>query len=72
MGFGETALLAGGVRSAHVRADTEVDCCTLSAADFARLETERPSLMIRLLQNLLHSSAETALRLTNEVAALEG
>ena len=52
MGFGETALIAGGVRSAEVRADTPVECCTLSAKAFSRLEHERPSLMIRLLHNL--------------------
>jgi len=72
MGFGESALIAGGVRSADVRADTAVECCTLSADAFARLEHERPSLMIRLLHNLLHSTANTAKRLTVEVAALEG
>jgi glutaminase len=72
MGFGETALLAGGVRSADVRADTQVECGTLNAHEFARLEHERPSLTIRLLRNLLNSSTETALRLTAEVAALEG
>ncbi len=72
MGFGESALIAGGVRSADVRADTAVECCTLSADAFARLEHERPSLMIRLLHNLLHSTANTAKRLTAEVAALEG
>jgi glutaminase len=72
MSFGESALLAGGVRSADVRADTAVECCTLGAAAFARLERERPSLMIRLMHNLLHSSNDTAVRLTTEVAALEG
>jgi glutaminase len=72
MGFGESALIAGGTRSADVRADTEVECCTLGAAAFARLEQERPTLMIRLLHNLLRSSTETAVRLTAEVRALEG
>lgn len=72
MGFGESALTAGGVRSADVRADTEVQCCTLSASAFARLEHERPSLVIRLLRNLMQGSNETAVRLTAEVAALEG
>jgi CRP-like cAMP-binding protein len=72
MGFGESALIAGGVRSADVRADTAVECCTLSASAFARLEHDCPSLMIRLMQNLLHSTANIAARLTAEVAALEG
>ena len=72
MGFGESALIAGGVRSADVRADTAVECCTLSADAFARLEHECPGLMIRLMHNLLHSITNTAVRLTAEVAALEG
>jgi CRP-like cAMP-binding protein len=72
MGFGESALIAGGVRSADVRADTEVECCALSAEAFAGLERERPGLMIRLMHNLLHSSTDTAVRLTAEVSALEG
>lgn len=72
MGFGESALVAGGVRSADVRADTEVECCRLSAEAFASLEHECPSLMIRLMHNLLLSSTNIAARLTAEVAALEG
>ncbi len=72
MGFGETALIAGGVRSADVRADTTVTCYALSAKAFACLEHDCPALMIRLLLNLLRSSAETSQRLTAEVAAFEG
>jgi len=58
-------------RTADVRSDTDVDCCVLSAATFARLEQDRPSLATRLLHNLLRSTTETAGRLTAEVAALE-
>jgi glutaminase len=72
MSFGESALIAGGVRSADVRADTEVECFALGAAAFAAMEHERPTLMIRLMHNLLLSSMETAVRLTTEVTALEG
>ena len=72
MGFGESALIADGVRSADVRADTAVECRALAAAAFASLERERPGLMIKLLMNLLRSSTETSVRLTSEVAALEG
>jgi len=72
MGFGESALIAGGVRSADVRADTAVECYALSTERFAALEHDRPTLMIRLLMNLLRSSAEISARLTAEVAALEG
>jgi len=72
MTFGEAALIAGGTRSADVLADTDVECLALGTAEFARLEQERPQLVIRLLHNLLRSSAETTQRLTAEVAALEG
>ena len=72
MGFGEAALIAGGVRSADVRADTAVACCTLSAAAFAEIELAHPSLMIQLMRNLMHSMTVTTVRLTAEVAALEG
>ena len=72
MGFGEAALIAGGVRSADVRADTTVECCTLDATAFARLEQSHPSLMIALMRNLMRSMTETTARLTTEVAALEG
>ena len=71
MGFGETALTVGGVRTADVRADTEVECRTLDTAAFARLQQTHPTLVIKLLGNLLRSSTETAMRLTSEVAALE-
>jgi hypothetical protein len=49
-----------------------VECWSLTAASFAALESERPQLVIRLLHNLLRSVSETAVRLTAEVAALEG
>ncbi|HSQ71263.1 MAG TPA: cyclic nucleotide-binding domain-containing protein, partial [Rubrivivax sp.] len=72
MTFGEAALVAGGTRSADVVADTDVECLVLDTAEFVRLEQELPQLTIRLLHNLLRSSAETTQRLTAEVAALEG
>jgi len=72
MSFGEAALQPGGRRSADVRADTAVECRMLAATDFARLEREHPALALRLLHNLLRGTAETAVRLTADVAALEG
>jgi glutaminase len=71
MGFGESALVAGGVRTADVRAETEVDCLTLSVAAFERIEQERPALAIRLLRNMLDGTAAIAARLTAQVAALD-
>ncbi|HTK97087.1 MAG TPA: glutaminase A [Pseudomonadales bacterium] len=72
MGFGESALIAGGVRSADVRADSAVECYALTATAFGKLERDRPRLMIGLLMNLLRSGNEMSARLTSEVAALEG
>lgn len=72
MSFGEMALVSGGQRSADVRADTAVACAVLGTEAFRALETERPGLMIRLMRNLLLGLGQTAVRLTAEVAALEG
>lgn len=71
MSFGEMALVAGGQRSADVRADTAVACAVLSAAAFHTLEDEHPRLMIHLQRRLLLGLGQTAQRLTAEVAALE-
>ncbi len=72
MGFGEAALLSGGQRSADIRADTRCECHVLPSAALTRLEAERPDLMLQLLRNLLRSSNEAVVRLTADVAALEG
>lgn len=72
MAFGEAALLAGGLRSADVRADTAVACWALTAVAFNRLKAAQPALAATLLHNLLGSATETIGRLTAEVAALEG
>jgi hypothetical protein len=72
MGFGEAALQQQGQRSADVRADSMVACRVLYTRDFEALERDRLALAIRLLHNLLRSTAETAVRLTADVAALEG
>lgn len=71
MALGESALLAGGRRSADVVADTEVELLALTAAAFAQLQRDCPPLAIRLLHNLLATSSEAVERLTAEVAALE-
>jgi glutaminase len=71
MGFGESAVLNGGLRTADVRADSDVLCAVLDAAAFHRLRDECPGLMVTLLHNLLRSANETIGRLTTEIAALE-
>ncbi len=72
MVFGESAVIAGGQRSADVRADTAVDCWVLRTEVFERMKLAQPHLAITLLHNLLASASETIGRLTAEVAALEG
>jgi glutaminase len=71
MGFGELATLAGGLRTADVRADTSVECWTLGRDALARIEHERAPLALCLLHNLLLGTVETVRRLTAEVASLE-
>jgi len=71
MGFGELAIVDGGVRSADVRADTPVECWTLTKKAFECLEKTHAQLKIGLLQNLLRTTAQIAGRLTREVMALE-
>ena len=71
MGFGELAIVDGGVRSADVRADTPVECWTLTKKAFECLEKTHAQLKIGLLQNLLRTTAQITGRLTREVMALE-
>jgi len=71
MGFGELAIVEGRARSADVRADTFVECCTLTQEAFERLEKTHVDLKISLLQNLLRTTAQIVGRLTQEVLALE-
>ena len=71
MGFGETALVDGGVRSADIRADQPVECYSLTKEAFENLDTTHTRLKIGLLQNLLTIMTERMNRLTEEVRTLE-
>ncbi|MDN3920250.1 glutaminase A [Roseateles violae] len=71
MSFGELTLVSGGARSADVRADTAVECWRLGTAEFAALHSERPSLLIGLLRQMLRGSSETVVRLSGELTALD-
>jgi hypothetical protein len=53
-------------------ADSMVACRVLYTGDFEALERHPPALAIRLLHNRLPSTAETTVRPTTDVAALEG
>lgn len=72
MGFGESAILEEGVRSADIRADTEVECYSLSKKIFEKLDKTHATLKIGLLRNLLRIATDIMNRLTQEVRALEG
>jgi glutaminase A len=72
MGFGESAIVDGGVRSADVRADKPVECWTLTKDAFERLGETHAELKIGLLQNLLRTVTQIANRMTDEVLGLEG
>jgi len=70
MTFGEVAFVERGVRSADVRADTAVECRTLSYATLDALAVSDPVLHGKLLRNLLRVVV-ASLRVANaEVAYL--
>jgi glutaminase len=72
MGFGESALVDGGVRSADVRADKPVECYGLTRDAFERLAESHAELKIGLSRNLLRAVTKIANRMTEEVMGLEG
>jgi glutaminase len=72
MVFGEMAMLGENVRSANVRADTEVVCAVLKIDDLARLGAADPSLRAALYENLARKLAGNLRRANAEVRALSG
>jgi glutaminase len=50
--FGELAILDDGLRSASVMADEPLVCYALGTAEFSALETDAPSVAIKLLRAL--------------------
>jgi glutaminase len=70
MVFGELAVIEGGMRSADVVADGDVECRTLSRDAFAALGTTHPAIKLRLLENLLASVSHMLARADDEIAAL--
>lgn len=71
MGFGEAGVLAGGQRTADVRADSPLECLVLTREAFDRMGREDPALQNALLRGLLRVSTAITGSLTREVAALE-
>lgn len=70
MAFGEAGVLAGGKRTADVRADRKLDCVVLTREEFDRMGHEAPGLQNALLRGLLRVSSGITDRLTGEVVAL--
>lgn len=69
MGFGETALVARGIRTASVRADGPAVCWVLPGTALEAVRGARPGLMIALLENRLRSTLRILDRLSRELAA---
>ncbi len=70
--FGEIGVALGGVRTATVRADTDVEVLVLDRDGLEELRDHRPRAYAAVLEQLLVSVARTATRLDREVAALAG
>jgi CRP-like cAMP-binding protein len=64
-------VLAGGTRTADVRADTALECFVLDRDAFDRMGREDPALQNGVLRGLLRVSSSISERLTREVSALE-
>jgi len=71
MAFGEAGVLAGGKRTADIRADRKLECFVLTRDSFDRMGREDPSLQNGLLRGLLRVSSSITDRLTSEMIALE-
>jgi glutaminase len=67
--FGESALIAGGRRTAFVRAEETSVCWTLHRDQLERASEDSPGLMRGLLASLLASAMEINARLTRDLAA---
>lgn len=72
MCVGEMSFLDGSPRSAHVIASDEVEYRVLSRSLFDKLDTSRPALKIKLLNNLSHLLAENLRRSDTEVSTYRG
>ncbi|MFN2425112.1 MAG: glutaminase A [Candidatus Binatia bacterium] len=71
MAFGEAGVLAGGLRTADVRADRPLECLVLTRESFDRMGRDDPGLQNAVLRGLLRVSNSITGSLTGEVAALE-
>ena len=70
--FGETALLGLPVRTATVRAETDLACLSFAASDFDRLSAEYPAIKIAVLKNLASELAGKLGQANQLIRALAG
>jgi glutaminase len=70
MPFGELAVVARTLRTADVRADTDVECFSLAIDRFDRLGETDPAIKLAMLENLLRRATGIVARLSLEVATL--
>ena len=68
--FSELACIDQMPRSADVRADTDIDCYTLSRENFDRLSESDPHLRAALLENLVRHIPQMLRRISDEVTVL--
>ena len=68
--FGELAFIDQMPRSADVRADTDIECYTLSREDFDHLSASDPHLRAALLENLVRHISQMLRRISDEVTVL--
>jgi glutaminase len=72
MVFGEMAMLGEQVRSANVRADSDVECAVLAVDDLVRLGEDDPTMRATLYENIARKLAANLRRANAEVRALSG
>jgi glutaminase len=70
MVFGELSIMSRERRTADVRADSPVECYSISADDFDQLGVSDPAVKCLLLENLLRVVGRLARRMTDELALL--
>ncbi len=70
MVFGELAVVDRLPRSADVRADTDVECCSLSCAKFDEFSDSDPKVRAVLLMNLLQHVSRMLRRANMEISVL--
>lgn len=69
--FGEIAVIDGALRSARIRADTEVEVDRLSREAFDGLDVTHPAIKLKLWQNLTRSLCDRLRKATRELSLFD-